>query len=319
MSNVTVVKGAGLVVTDPARDRFLGMCGIGLAAIGLSSGSTLVRLSGSPGPVVAFWRLALGAVVWQFIVRIRGQRFGRQELLSTLLPGVCFGVNLTMFFVGVTKTRVANAEFIGTLSPFLVVPLSVRQLGERVPVRILGAAAIALTGIAMILFFADRKNAGNHSLVGDAFCLCAVVLWSAYLFTSRAARKTLSVDVFMAGMTLAATVVVLPVAVSTHRLFDATAKGWVIFVVIALVNGVIAHGLIAWAQKAVPLSTLSMMQLSQPVFAVAWSWLLLSEGVNGMQIIGMIVVLGAVAMVARLSTNNRARPGVAAESAKEIR
>ena len=43
---------------------------------GLSLGSTMAKSSGSPGPVVAFWRFLIAAVLWHAFIAIRGARTG---------------------------------------------------------------------------------------------------------------------------------------------------------------------------------------------------------------------------------------------------
>lgn len=284
-----------------SNERIAGIAGIAVAVVSLSAGSTMVRSAGSPGPVVAFWRLLMGALLWQAILLATKQRFTVEALRKSALAGVFFGLNVTLFFTAVTKTRVANAEFIGTLAPLLVVPFAAWRLGERVRPKVVVAGATALSGVALILFRADRDVVGAHSWVGDALCIGAVVLWSAYLFATKSVRQGLGVGPFMAGMSAVAAAVVFPFAATTGKLGDVSTKGWVLILVMCVTSGLISHGLIAWAQRAVPVSTISLMQLAQPGFAVGWAWVFLDEGVNAAQLIGMAVVVVSVGTIARMS------------------
>ncbi len=298
-------------VPVPARrvdDRVAGIVGIGFAIVALSAGSTMVRSTGSPGAVVAFWRLLIGAVLWQSILLVTKQRFTVDALRKSAPAGLFFGLNLTLFFTGVTKTRIANAEFIGTLAPLLVVPFASWRLGERVKPAVIAAGGAALTGVALILFLADRDVVGSHSWVGDAACVGAVVTWSSYLFATKSVRQALGVGPFMAGMSAVAAVVVLPFAASTEQLGDVSTKGWVLIIVMCVTSGLVSHGLIAWAQRAVPVSTISLMQLAQPGFAVLWAWVFLHERVNAAQLAGMVVVVVAVGAIARMSASSPAPP-----------
>ena len=103
----------------------------------------------------------------------------------------------------------------------------------------------------------------------------------------------------MTGMSGVATVTVFPFALGTHRIGQMSTKGWILIGVMCITSGLISHGLLAWSQKSVPISTLSLMQLAQPGFAVIWAWLFLDESVNAAQIVGMIIVVGAVSAIAR--------------------
>ena len=303
-SLVPVSSAPGPVSVGPGNERVSGIAGIALAIVALSAGSTMVRSTGSPGAVVAFWRLLVGAVLWQSILLVTRQRFSMEALRKSAPAGLFFGLNLTLFFTGVTKTRIANAEFIGTLAPLLVVPFAAWRLGERVKPAVIAAGGAALTGVGLILFLADRDVVGSHSWVGDAACVGAVVMWSSYLLATKSVRQALGVGPFMAAMSAVAAVVVLPFAVATGKLGDVSTKGWVLIAVMCLTSGVISHGLIAWAQRAVPVSAISLMQLAQPGFAVIWAWVFLHERVNAAQLIGMVVVVVAVGAIARMSVGS---------------
>jgi drug/metabolite transporter (DMT)-like permease len=288
--------------------------GIAVAIVGLSAGSTMVRSTGSPGPVVAFWRLVLGGALWHAIALVSGRHFSMHALRKAFPAGVLFGLNLTLFFTGITRTRIANAEFIGTLAPLIVVPFAAWRLGERIRPRLLVAGAAALTGVALILFLADRDRVGTHSWIGDLCCVGAVVTWSCYLFATKSVRTELGVIPFMAGMSVVAAVVVAPFAINTGKIGSVSTKGWVLIAVMCVTSGVLSHGLLAWSQRSVPISTLSLMQLAQPGFAVIWAWIFLDERVNIGQILGMVVVLVAVGTIARMSaTAGRVKTEIALE------
>ena len=284
------------------------MLAICFAIVALSAGSTMVRSTGAPGPVVAFWRLLIGSLLWRSILAVQKQRFTWAMLKRTLLPGLFFGLNLTFFFTGITKTRIANAEFIGTLAPLIIVPIAAWRLGERVRSRIVVAGAAALVGVALILLLADRTVVGRHSWVGDFLCVGAVITWSCYLFSTKSARRELGVGPFMTGMSAVATVTVFPFALGTHRITQMSTKGWVLIAVMCITSGVVSHGLLAWSQKSVPISTLSLMQLAQPGFAVIWAWLFLDERVNAAQLVGMVIVVAAVSVIARASSTTPPTP-----------
>jgi drug/metabolite transporter (DMT)-like permease len=301
VSSATAAVHVSNPASNPIPERTRGIAGIAVAVVALSAGSTMVRSTGSPGPVVAFWRLLFGAILWHAIALATGRRFSVHALRKALPAGVFFGLNLTLFFTGITRTRIANAEFIGTLAPLIVVPFAAWRLGERLRPRLLVAAAAALSGVALILFLADRDRVGTHSWIGDLCCVGAVITWSCYLFATKSVRTELGVIPFMAGMSSVAAVVVAPFAVSTGKLTNVTTKGWLLIAVMCVTSGLLSHGLLTWSQRAVPISTLSLMQLAQPGFAVIWAWMFLHERVNAAQIFGMVVVLVAVGTIARLS------------------
>jgi drug/metabolite transporter (DMT)-like permease len=103
-----------------------------------------------------------------------------------------------------------------------------------------------------------------------------------------------------------AAVVVLPFALRTGKMSEVTTKGWVLIVAMAVTSGMVSHGLLAWAQRRVPVSTISVLQLAQPGIATTWAFLFLDQHVKPVQLLGMAIVIVAVAFVA-LGTARRAQ------------
>ena len=80
-------------------------------------------------------------------------------------------------------------------------------------------------------------------------------------------------------------------------LLQVTWRSVVFIVILAVITGTIAHGLMVFAQKSVPIGVISMLQVSQPALAVLWSVLFLGSAVNGWQIVGMALVIIGLAAV----------------------
>lgn len=286
----------GRAKTSP---RVLGLAAVGVAVVGLSAGSTMVKAVHAPGPVTAIWRLTFGAIVWHVVLLVRRERFTWDAARLTLLPGVLFGINLVCFFTGVTRTRIANAEFIGTLSPLIVVPIAAYALRERIRPIIALLGGVALCGVGLIVL--TSAKGGTHRWSGDLLIVGAMATWSSYLLLSKKLRARISAPILMAGMTSFAAITVAPFAIATHHGTDVSRRGWMLIVLMSITSGVICHGLFAWSQKAVPVSTISLMQLAQPGMSAFWAWLFLDEGVRMIQVIGMVIVLVAVGGIARSS------------------
>jgi drug/metabolite transporter (DMT)-like permease len=276
--------------------RALGFLALFAVILCFSGGSTLVKLSHTPGVTVAFWRMILCSLIWWAILWFSEHRFLRlDDLKASLIPGLAFGINITLFFTGVTKTTVASAEFTGSLTPLLVVPLGAWLFKEKLHLGALAFGGISLVGLAIVLFFAPPN--GEFSWVGVTWIIGALCMWATYLLTSRTLRQGRSVAVVMAHITPIAAIVTLPIAliVFPGKLGEVTGRSVVFIVVLGLLTGTLAHGLMVFAQKSVPIGVISMLQVSQPALAVLWSVLFLDSSVRAIQILGMaLVILGLV-------------------------
>lgn len=308
MSGPTHPGGASAAPTRP-----LGLFALGIAVVCFSLGSTLVKKAGIPGPTMAFWRMLLTAASWTAILWFTEHRtITRAELRRALVPGIVFGLNIVFFFTGVTKTSVANAEFIGSLTPLILVPAGAILFHEKVNTKALWFGMLSIVGLTIVLFNAPPR--GSASWTGNLFIVAAVCLWAAYLLTSRRLRETMSVQAIMSAIMPIAAVTVFPITLATGNLDELTVHSLPYIVILALLTGTLAHGMIVFAQRTVPIGTISIMQVAQPALAVLWAYLLLDQTILPIQLLGMAMVLGGI--VAVVTTTRRGAAADAREAAR---
>jgi drug/metabolite transporter (DMT)-like permease len=271
-----------------------------LAVVGLviafSLSSTLVKRAESPGVLVAFWRMVTVSVVWNVILLSTGRRITMGNVRQALVPGVFFGLNLAVFFAGATHNSVANAALIGSLAPFLIVPVGAWLFREYINPRALVFAVLAFGGVALVLFNAPPN--GDASLEGNVFGMLAMLLLVAYVASTKYFRQNMDVTTFMATICPIAAVAVLPLAIAHGDMFSMSSTGWTYMLILTFTSGVAAQGLMVYAQKTIQIGTIGIAQVAQPALAVVWSFLLLGEVVNQRQIAGIaIVICGLLAFV----------------------
>ena len=170
-----------------------------------------MKRADSPGVLVAFWRLATVSVVWNVYLWSTGRRVTMRDVRQAFVPGIFFGLNLATFFAGATHNSVANAALIGSLSPFLIVPIGARLFHEHFNPRALVFALVAFGGAAIVLFNAPAR--GDASVRGNVFGVLAMVLWTSYVVSTRHFRRDMDVATFMSTVSPIAAVAVLPLAI----------------------------------------------------------------------------------------------------------
>ncbi len=122
--------------SSKGRKRALSARAFGaLAVVGVvvafSLSSTLAKEAQTPGVFIAFWRLVIVSVVWNVYLWCTGRRVTLRDVRQALIPGIFFGLNLAIFFAGATNNSVANAALLGSLAPFLIVPIGAWLFRER--------------------------------------------------------------------------------------------------------------------------------------------------------------------------------------------
>jgi drug/metabolite transporter (DMT)-like permease len=297
-----------------AAPRTAGVAALGLAVVAFSMGSTLVQLSKSHSLHISFWRMLVCIVVWGVLAAVvDGKLPSRADMRAGLVPGALFGLNITCFFWGVTRTSVPHAEFIGSMTPFLLVPAGAYFFKERINVKALAFGLVSVVGLFLVLAFNSSDK--RASLQGDLIVAAAMVLWACYLLTSRQFRAGRSVATVMSAMMPPAAVVVLAMAFITGRsevLGDFSTRSVVFILILAVITGTGAHGLIVFAQQYVPVGMISIMQVSQPAMAALWSVLFLDQSIRPIQVLGMVLVIAGLVAVTVFS--RRSTPAEIAES-----
>ena len=291
----------GGVIARLAQRHDLAVPALIVAVLCFSSGSTVVRKIGGSGVTIACYRSLVAAVIWQLIMARQGRRLSWQLIRRAGPLGVLFGMNMTCFFVGVTKTSVASAELIATLTSFIVMPAGAWLYRERIPWKALPWGLGAFAGVLLVLL--NKPANGRSSWAGNGLILCATCLWAGYLLASKRIRRDVAIADLMATINLCSGVILLPLVALRHDFGSIPVSGLGWFCVVVLTGGVIGHTCILIAQRSLPLGTISTTQVMQPALAVVSAYIFLGEGLRPWQIVGIAVVLAS--MLAFVRTAHR--------------
>jgi drug/metabolite transporter (DMT)-like permease len=246
------------------------------------------------------------SVVWNIYLRSTGRRVTMRHVRQAFVPGVFFGLNLAIFFAGATHNSVANAALIGSLSPFLIVPIGAKLFEEYFNLRALVFALVAFVGVAIVLLSAPPN--GDASIRGNVFGIAAMLLWVCYVSATRHFRRDMDVATFMATVSPIAALAVLPLAIANGDVFGMSGTGWTYMLILTFVIGVAGHGLMVFAQRTIPIGTIGIAQVVQPALAVVWSFLLLGETVRHWQMVGIAIsISGLAAFLVLNQRGDRAR------------
>jgi drug/metabolite transporter (DMT)-like permease len=296
-------------VTDGAvlKPKPVGFIAVTLAVLSFSISSAIIKWAESTGAVIAFWRM-IGAIIgWWVVLAVIRQRTRRpwptRRTWRLVLPaGLFFGLNIALFFTAITRTSIAHAEFITTLTPLALVPAGTLIFGERPNWKALRFGVISLVGVSLVLLFGP--DGGDSTLSGDLLMIVVVGTWTGYMLTSKRARNSgVEVVDFMACMMPLGVITAGPIAVSIAGtgLFALSARAWVAVVILTIFTGMVAHGLIIFAQHHLPVATIGIMQTGQPALAVMWGFIILGESVRAAQVVGMVLVVAGLSLFTRAS------------------
>ena len=259
------------------------------------------------GLVLAFHRLWIGAVVTLVVFYLTGRRLTWTTLRRSIPGGLAFAGDIVLFFTALRHTTVANATVVGALQPALVMLVAGPMFGEPVTAGIVGWSIAAIIGVAIVVY--GSSGAPVWSIGGDLLAVGALFAWTLYFIASKRVRRLVPPFDYLAAMLVIATVAVAPLALIFGGALDPggiDSWGWI--VVLAVGSGGIGHLLINWAHDHVELTVMSLLTLAVPVFAVASAAIFLDESVTWVQVFGMLIVLGALSVVAVQASRAESTP-----------
>jgi drug/metabolite transporter (DMT)-like permease len=300
------------------RPKTVGLAAVFGAVLFFSISSSVIKWAQTPGAAVALWRMIFAIPVWWAVLLVQRRR-GRLDLPTAatfrrVLPAALFfGANIAVFFTVLNKTSIAHAEFIGALSPLLLLPAGALLFREHPNWAALRWGVVSIVGVAIVLFAGGDQ--GVATVEGDLLMLLVMAFWVGYLLSTKWARGS-QIDViqFMACMMPLALLTTAPIAVIFARdaIWPLSARAWIAVVVLTAITGVAAHGLIVFAQKYVPIATIGVMQVGQPALATFWGWLILGEAIVVAQVPGMVLVVVGLALFTVTGQRRPSLPIVAA-------
>ncbi len=280
------------------KDLSRGLIGAGIAVCAWSTGTILAKYIDMGSLAIGFYRFAffgLMLIVW---MRARGTPFRLRVIRDSMWGGIALGADIALFFSAVKLTSVVNATIIGSMQPIVVGVIAARFFGEQIRLRDAAWSIVALGGAVLVV--AASAGDATTDIRGDLLAAAAMLSWSAYFITSKNSKKTMTPTEFTAGTSLWTMAICAPLGFLFGQDMSwpsATNWGWLIAMAIA--SGLIGHAMMNWSLVRIPLWVGSTFTLLIPVFSALLAWLVLDEAVSVLQAVGMVVVIGALAIVVR--------------------
>jgi drug/metabolite transporter (DMT)-like permease len=225
--------------------------------------------------------------------------------LAVVAGGVVVGFPLLTSYA-LTQSPASHAAVVIGLLPAATAVMAVLRGKERVPVRFWLSAAL---GSVAVVAFAALQNGGLGSLHWADLLLFGAVLAAAvgYAEGGLLARELGAWQTVSWALLLAAPLMLALTTVAvTQETPQATAVQWLAF---AYLSGVSMFlGFFAWYRGLAigPMTTVSQVQLLQPVLSITWATLLLGEHLTWTTAVGGLVVIlcARTAIRTRLSRSN---------------
>ncbi len=198
------------------------------------------------------------------------------------------------------------------LQPLFALGLAAVLLGERVSVRFLAAAAVALTGAYLLTFGLSAPDTTTDGIPIDAavLALIAAAAFGAATVLGKMLLGSLDFrDATFAryGMTSAMALVYLALSGIGLPFATVSSANWLMILLISLTTGSGAIFLYYWGLTRVRASVATVCELCLPLSAVLLDYLVNGSALGPWQWIGAALLVGAILRISK-APNGEVRP-----------
>lgn len=267
------------------------------------------RLHAVPVLFVVFLLHAVPFVLMQPALGRSWAKLGRLapgELATLALVSGVGGVTGTLAIVKalflVDFNQLSVVVLLQKLQPVFAILLAALLLGERVTRRFLGWAAVAVTGGYFLTFGLHGPEVDLDGQATQA-ALWAVVAAASFGAATVLGKKLLgSLDFWTAtfgryGMTTAITGLALVATGAGFPFADVSRTHWIVILIIGLTTGTGAIALYYWGLTRVRAITATICELSLPLSAVVFDYLVNGSRLGPVQWLGGALLIGAITRV----------------------
>jgi probable blue pigment (indigoidine) exporter len=187
------------------------------------------------------------------------------------------------------------AAVINSLSPIIVVLLSVPWLGTRIRRIQILAGAVGVAGVALLVL---RSSARLDAWGILAMSGCVVMMATATVLTKRWGHPPgMHAAAFTGWTFLLGGLTLLPFTLAVEGLPDGlSGRNIAGLVYLVVISGIVAYGLWFWGLQHLSASSVTFLSLLNPVMATLLGWLVLDQRLNAAQVTGAVLVLVAVVL-----------------------
>ncbi|MFY4775326.1 DMT family transporter [Metabacillus sp. RGM 3146] len=279
------------------RNHFYPYAALIIGVLSVSASAIFVKLSSSPAPVTAFYRMFLSVLILMPLFLLKSIKeiklLTKKDWLFTILAGVLLAVHFILWFESLQYTSVASSVVLVTLQPLFAFIGTYFFFKEKLSAGGILSSILTIIG-SMIISWGDLKVSGE-ALFGDMLALAACLMVTAYLLFGQEVRKRHNLTLY-SGLVygISAATLLIYCLLFSYPLVPAERTDWFYFVLLAVFPNLLGHSLFNWALKWISTNTISVAILFEPVGAVILACIFLQEIITLTQIIGGSIIMTGI-------------------------
>jgi len=272
------------------------------AVLCISWSAVFVRWASIPGPVSAFYRVLIAALVlvpWR-VFRGSGRSTGRRAVTLALAGGAFFAIDLALFNTAVLRTSAATASLLGNNAPVFVGLMTWGFFRRRPRASFWVGLALAITGCAAIVIADGWHGSGRGDVTGDLLAVSAALFFAAYMLTAEHVRTEMDTLTFSSLAAVGSTATLLVICLLLDLpLSGFSGQTWAVLAALGLVSQLAAYFALVYALGHLPATRTSVGLLAQAPLTALLAIPTLGEPLSWSLVGGGALVLAGIYVVNR--------------------
>jgi drug/metabolite transporter (DMT)-like permease len=267
-----------------------------------------VKAINIPSSVIVLMRAIIGSLFLAIVFVVRKQPLNRKAVLNNLpilgLSGLVLGTNWAFLFEAYRYTTVSAATLLYYSAPVVVFLLSFIIFKEKVGWSKIAGIAAAVIGMIIVN---GVGLGGSNPRLGLICGVISALLYAALMLLNKFIKNLSGLESTLAQLIIAAFVMMLYVLLRKENIWSFE-SGLEIFLLIAV--GILHTGIGCYlyfsSMQELSGQTIAVLSYIDPVSALFFSAMFLSERLSAMQMLGALLILGGTAF-SQLYKQNSAR------------
>jgi drug/metabolite transporter (DMT)-like permease len=247
------------------------------------------------------FRCLFGLPILAVVAYLEYRRYGPvpvRALRLALIAGTLFAGDLILWHHAIEHVGAGLATVLGNLQVLIVGLVAWAAFGERPSRPMLIALPVVLAGVALISGIVGEGAYGSDPALGVAFGIGTAICYAGYLLFVRRGGRDLRRPATPVALATAATFVVATTVGTVNGTLDPfpppVSLAWL--ALLGVTSQSAGYLFISLALPRLPALIPSMILLAQPVATVALSMVLLAEAPSSLQLAGVALVIGGIAI-----------------------
>jgi drug/metabolite transporter (DMT)-like permease len=285
-----------------------------LGALCIAFSGILYRFAEVSPSTVTVFRCLYGLPILLLVAWLERRRYGplpTRAIRLAIVAGIFFAGDLLTWHHAVDAVGAGLATVLGNLQVLVVGFVAWAVLGERPPRPVIAATPIVLAGAILISGVVGSGAYGANPPLGVGLGLLTALCYAGYLLVIRRGSDDIRRPAGPVAVSTASTLVVAVVAGIVIGDLDPIpawpSHGWL--ALLGLTSQSIGYLLISMSLPRLPAALVSTILLAQPVATVVFARVLLTELPSVVQLAGVAMIIGGIAVatipVGRLRDRSR--------------